>query len=72
MYRDIPEFALVMIIGQDEISTKSFAKKYFKQEEMVNKEDLESKAEERLEARKLTVILLEDQKEQAYEIERVD
>ena len=35
MYRDIPEFALVMIIGQDEISTKSFAKKYFKQEEMV-------------------------------------
>ena len=68
MYRDIPEFALVMIIGQDEISTKSFAKKYFKQEEMVNKEDLESKAEERLEARKLTVILLEDQKEQAYEI----
>ena len=68
MYRDIPEFALVMIIGQDEVSTKSFAKKYFKQEEMVNKEDLESKAEERLEARKLTVILLEDQKEQAYEI----
>ena len=37
MYRDIPEFALVMIIGQDEISTQSFAKKYFKQEEMVKK-----------------------------------
>lgn len=67
MQIDIPELALIALIGRDESEKIQFAKRHFDQEEVLNLDALEEHASKRLEEAKLTVVHVTKQEEKNYD-----
>lgn len=64
---DIPESALVVLLGDEAINKYKFVKAYFKDEEVLTLDQLENQVKERLKAHQLTVIDTQIVDEKDYE-----
>lgn len=67
MQINIPELAVIVIIGKKHNEKNAFLKKYFDKEEIIDEEIVEEQLEKRLEEAKLTVIDLRDLDNNAYQ-----